>query len=282
LGSFLGASITGHPWIFLDQCVRHLIGVFGEYSLATQLVAELKPTDGNAPMVLAVIAMLLWRARDPDWRAQTLMDPIFIMALLGWVLGLKVSRFWWDWGMPATLLWLALQLQEQMERYLPFDSLRRLFIVFGLALGVFLGMSSDREGRWTWNVSKQYLTQNDADLKGWLPENGGIIYSADMVVFYDTFFKNPTAPWRYALGYESAMMRPDDLAVARNVQWNFGDLRAYEPWVKKMRPQDRLIITPSWLPTSGPARTVAAIPQLEWRQAANGWWIGRLPRKTGR
>lgn len=279
-GSVLGATFTGHPCQFLEQCARVLIGAFGQYALSNQLVAEFKPADGAAPMVLAVVTMLLWRARDPKWRAQNLMDPIFMMAVLGWLLGLEVSRFWWDWGMPATLLWLALQLQEQLERFLPFDSLKRLLIALGLALGVYLGMSSDRGDRWTWNLSKQYLTQSDPDLKGWLPEDGGIIYSADMVVFYDTFFKNPTAPWRYVLGFESGMMPPDDLAVARNVQWNFGDLRAYEPWVKKMRPQDRLIITPSWLPTSGPARTVASIPQLEWHQAGNGWWIGRLPRKA--
>jgi hypothetical protein len=280
-GSFLGASLTGHPWLFLDQCVRHLSGVFGDYFLANQLVAELKPMDGNGLMVLAVIAMLLWRARDPEWKARELGGPIFIMGLLGWLLGLKVSRFWLDWGLPAILIWLALELQEQCQHSVAFDSGKRLLMTLGLAMGVFLGMSSDRDGRWTWNLSKQYLTPDNPGLKGWLPESGGIIYSVDMTVFFETFYKNPTAPWRYVLGFESALMRPEDLAVARNVQWNFGDLRAYGPWVKKMRRQDRLIIPASWLPTIGPARTVASIPELEWLHAPNDWWIGRLPRKTG-
>jgi hypothetical protein len=281
-GSFLGASLTGHPWLFLDQCVRHLFGVFGDYVLTNQLVFELMPTDGEGPVVLAVIAMLLWRARDPDWKARELVEPIFMMGLLGWVLGLKVGRFWWDWGLPATLVWLALQLQQQFERYAAFDSWTRLFVTLGLAAAVCLGITADRGGRWTWNASKQYLTQDNPDLAGWLPESGGIIYSVDMTVFNDTFFKNPTAPWRYVMGFESALMQPEDLAVARKVQWNFGDLRAYAPWVKKMRRQDRLIIPISWLPTSGPARTVASIPELEWHHAANDWWIGRPSQTSGR
>jgi len=278
-GSFLGASFTGHPWIFLVQCVRHLFGVFGDYTLTSQLVGELTPTDGEGAIVMVVAGMLLWRARSPDWKAQELLNPIFMMGVLGWVLGLKVGRFWSDWGLPATVLWLALQLQKQLQQSIAFDSWQRLAVTLGLAAAVFLGITNDRSNRWTWNISKQYLTQENADLKGWLPENGGIVYSVDMAVFDEMFYKNPTAPWRYALGFESALMRPDDLAVVRKVQWNSGDLRGYGPWVKKMRRQDRLIISTAWMPTTGPAHTVASIPELEWFRADNGWSIGRLPQK---
>jgi hypothetical protein len=62
--------------------------------------------------------------------------------------------------------------------------------------------------------------------------------------------------------------------VVRKVQWNFGDLRAYEPWLTKMRPQDRLIIRSSWLHASGQPN----IPQLEWRYAVQDLWVGRLPQ----
>ena len=126
-------------------------------------------------------------------------------------------------------------------------------------------------------MTKQYLAQNDPALQGWLPESGGIIYSVDMTVFNDLFFKNPTAPWRYVLGFESALMLPEDLAVVREVAWNYGDLRGYDPWLKKIRPQDRLIIPESWLPTTGLTRG-GNIAELEWHRAANGWWIGRLRR----
>ncbi len=276
-GSFVGASLTGHPLVFLDQCVRHLSGVFGRAGFNRLLVPELRPADGSVSFVLAVIAMLLWRSRSSDWKPRDLVNPIFMMGVTGWLLGLQVGRFWWDWGLPAMLIWLVLELQKQFDNYVGFTSWNRLFVTLGLALGVFLGIGSDRDDRWTSNLTKQYLTQDNPDLAGWLPESGGIIYSVDMTVFNDTFFKNPNAPWRYVMGFESALMLPEDLAVAHNVAWNFGDLRAYDPWVKKMRVQDRLIITASWLPTSGLTRG-ANIPELEWHHAANDWWIGRLPR----
>jgi hypothetical protein len=274
-GSGLGATFTGHPFQFLDQCVRHLFSVFGDYTLSGQLVDELRPTDGEGPTVLAVAAVLLWRSRDKDWSGRELMDPIFMMGLLGWVLGLKVSRFWWDWGLPAMLLWLALQFQSELERHVEFRSPQRLVIALGLAAAAFLGITNDSGSRWTWNASKQYLAGTDPDLAGWMPDTGGIIYSVDMTVFYDTFFKNPNAPWRYILGYESAMMPPEDLAVVHKVQWNHGELGAYEPWVKKMTPADRLILTPMWMSS----HSVDQLTELEWHRAANDWWIGRLKRK---
>jgi hypothetical protein len=66
-------------------------------------------------------------------------------------------------------------------------------------------------------------------------------------------------------------MLPEDLAVLRKAQWNFGDARAYEPWVQKMRPEDRLIIHA----TGGAPPN---LPELEWNYAATEMWIGRLPR----
>jgi hypothetical protein len=272
VGSFLGCALTGHPFEFLVQSLRHLSAVFGQYSLARQLVAELLPSDGDFGAVLLVVMMLLWRARSPEWKARDLMNPLFLMGVLGWLLGLRVVRFWSDWGLPAALLWLAFEFQKEFQRLLPAESWQRLLITVGLAAGVYFGTTSDRSGRWTSNITTEYMTQDNQDLAGWLPDPGGIIYSADMRVFNDTFFKNPTAPWRYALGFEPALMRPDDLEVVRKVDWNYGDVRGYAPWLEKMRPEDRLVIRAA-------AGARPAIPQLEWHYAVTDLWIGRLPRK---
>ena len=63
-------------------------------------------------------------------------------------------------------------------------------------------------------------------------------------------------------------MPPEDLAILRKIQSNWYASQAYEPWVKKMRPEDRLILLQGSSPT---------ITALEWTYAANNTWIGRLP-----
>ncbi len=273
-GSFLGCAFTGHPWQFLFQSVRHLFGVFGDYHVDRELSTELLPSGGDPVVVLAVIAMLLWRSRSPDWKARDLLNPIFMMAVIGWLLGLRMYRFWDDWGLPAAMLWLALELQRQFETHVRFNSLSRLLLTAGTAMAAFLACTSDISSRYTWNLTNEYLTQDNPELSGWLPDPGGVLYSADMRVFNETLFKNPNAPWRYVLGFEPALMKPEDLAVLRKVQWNFGDVRAYEPWVKKMQPQDRLVLRASWLHAPGPPN----IPELEWKYAVSDLWVGRLPR----
>lgn len=274
VGSFLGCALTGHPWQFLFQSVRHLFGVFGDYHVDRELSAELLPSGGDPMVVLVVIAMLLWRSRAPDWKARDLLSPIFMMAVIGWLLGLRMFRFWDDWGLPATMLWLAFELQRQLETFVPFASLGRLLTTGAIAVATFLSGTSDINSRFTWNLTNEYLTPDNPELTGWLPEPGGVLYSADMRVFNETFFKNPKAPWKYVLGFEPALMEPEDLAVLRKIQWNFGDVRAYEPWVKKMRPQDRLVLRASWLHSAGPPN----IPELDWKYAVSDLWVGRLPR----
>ena len=270
LGSVLGCALTGHPIGFLVQSVRHMFGVFGGLVVNRQLEPELHPSDGAVPAVLAVAALLIWRKISIGWNPRVMLNPIFMMMALGWLLGLKMQRFWWDYGTPAFIIWVAMELQEHFEQDLSFDSLKRLFIVLALAAGAFLGFTSDRDGRWTENLTTAFLTQDNPSLEGWLPGPGGIIYNSDMDVFFETFYANPKADWKYILGFESGWMQPDDLLILRNYQWNFGDARALHDWVRKMRPQDRMIIR-------APGGSPPNIPELQWYYAATEMWIGRLP-----
>ena len=66
-------------------------------------------------------------------------------------------------------------------------------------------------------------------------------------------------------------MPDEDFQVFHKIMWNFGDAKAYEPWVKKMRPQDRLVIR-------GGRGSLPSSSQLEWEYGVSGIWIGRLPR----
>jgi hypothetical protein len=270
LGSVIGCGLTGHPFAFLIQSVRHMFGVFGSFVVNRQLEPELHPSDGAVPAVLAMAALLLWRKISLGWNPRAMLNPIFMMMALGWLLGLKMQRFWWDYGTPAFIVWVAMELQEHSEQELPLDSLKRLFITLAIAAGVYLGFTSDRDGRWTQNLTTAFLRADDPHLTGWMPGDGGIIYNSDMDVFFQTFYANPTANWKYILGFESGWMLPDDLKVLRNSQWNFGDTRAFEPWVAKMRPQDRMIIHAA-------GGSPPNIPELQWYYGATEMWIGRLP-----
>jgi hypothetical protein len=269
-GSFLGCALTGHPWEFLFQSVRHLFDVFGEVTVVRQLEPELRPSNGEIPAVLCVAVLLLWRGVSGGWNRRAVGNPIFAMMVLAWVLGLKTRRFWWDFGIPAFLLWVALELQEHCERRVSVTSVGRLGLTLALAAAAFLGFTSDRQSRWTGNLTTEYFMPGNPDAAGWLPAPGGIIYNTDMDIFFQTFFKNPTADWKYILGFESGWMRPQDLAVLRQAQWNFGDLRAFEPWVREMRPQDRFLTHSAGVPSG--------LPELQWHYVGSGLWVGRLPQ----
>jgi hypothetical protein len=93
-----------------------------------------------------------------------------------------------------------------------------------------------------------------------------------MQFFYNTFYKNPQGGWRYIVGFEPALMPPDDLKIYRGIHLAEGSPDSYQPWIKKMRPEDRVAISRPDQPE---------LPALEWKQAAHGVWIGRLPAKAG-
>ena len=162
---------------------------------------------------------------------------------------------------------IACDLQLLLQARFAVDSFKRLALTGGLAVVVYLAITNDGGSRWTSNLAQQYLTQDNPDLNGWMPEKGGILYSSDMTIFYQTFFKNPNADWRYILGFEPALMPDEDFQVFHKIMWNYGDAKAYEPWVEKMRPQDRLVIR-------GGRGSLPSSSQLEWEYGVSG----RLPR----
>jgi hypothetical protein len=271
-GIAIGASLTGHPFLFLGQILHHAINSFSSHSITRMLVIEFQPSDGAPLVIAAVLAMLGWRALRNSWNIKSVDNPLFLLGAAGWMLGLAVHRFWLDWGIPAICAWMTLEFQDYFTKKVGCYSWRRAGIVIIAGAALFLLVTSDIGGRWTNNLTIDYITSENPDTAQWLPEAGGIVYSTDMDVFYHMFYKNPKAPWRYVLGFEPTWMKPDDLAIYRNIQWNRFAFRSFEGWVKKMRPQDRLIIGYG----SGSA---PAIKGLEWYYAATGTWIGRLPKK---
>lgn len=271
-GICLGALFTGHPAVFLKQTWIHMTLAFGSASVQRVLVGEFQPFRGDAMMAVAIMTFILWRKISGKRSADILKDPVFILAVAGWSLGFVAVRFWADWGLPAAIVWIAKEINAWFIDNVEYESLPRIALVFVLSVVLFMAITTDVSGRWTYNLTTEYLSDSDPKQSEWLPGKDGIIYSADMTIFYQTFFRNPHATWKYALGFEPAMMPPDDLATLRKIQWNYQAYQAYEPWVKKMRSNDRLVLR-------GGYNAKPNISGLEWYYIVSGIWIGRAPRE---
>jgi hypothetical protein len=271
-GTFLGASLTGHPFESPYQAVVMACRAFGMHTTQRTLVTEFQPSSGEV-FGLVILGGLLILRQLAGLKARPLTgNPAFWLAALTWVLSFKATRFTEDWGWPALMVLIACDLQLLLQTRFAADSFKRLGLTCGLAAAVFLAITNDGGSRWTYNLTQQYLTTAEhPELKGWMPEKGGVLYSAEMTIFYQTFFKNPNGDWRYILGYEPGFMPDEDFQVYHKILWNFGDMKAYQPWVEKMRPPDRLVIR-------GAKGAPPNIPQLDWEYGVSGIWIGRVPR----
>ena len=271
MGSLLGAALTGHPVDYLSQAAQLALGAVGLHKTQLTLVTELRPSGGEI-QTLYLLGGLVAMRRLAGLKAPPLArHPAFWLVVLGWVLGCLTFRFWEDWGAPALIILIASDLQLLFEARFVADSFRRLALVCCIAAAAYAVTTNDVGSRWTNHLSWRILSTGDPATKGWLPDKGGIFYCADQEFFYQTFFKNPDADWRYILGFESTLMPKDDFKTYVNIFWNFGDAKAYKPWVDKMRPEDRLVI-------HGGAADEPNIPQLEWNHGLADLWIGRLPR----
>jgi hypothetical protein len=272
IGVLLGAMFTGHPVAYPVQALKLALLATGLHAAVRTMANELQPDSGDV-LALIILGGLLILRRLARLNAPPLTaTPAFWLVCFTWVLGFKVGRFWDDWGWPALMVLMTCDLQLLLQARCAMDSFKRLGLVCGVALAAYLCLTSDLNSRWSATLVDQYLTTAEhPELNGWMPEKGGIFYSADMTLFYQTFFKNPNGDWRYTLGFEPTWMPKEDFEVYHKVLWNFGDAKAYEPWVKKMRPEDRLAIRGG---RGGPPN----LPQLEWNYGVSGIWVGRLPR----
>jgi hypothetical protein len=265
-GVLLGALLTGMPFAFLWQSVHHpLLAFSGADAMA--LVREFQPYGGSPTLLVAVAVIVVVRKVWGGESARRLLaDPVFVLAALGWVLGLRVARFWMDWGMPALLVFLALEIEAIWPDDEP--SRRRLIVGIGLSVLSFLLLTSDVNGRWSHPPrDPAYRAMLAPEHAIALPDPGGILYCDDMRAFYDLFFLRPKAPWRYSTGYEPGLMPPADLAVYRAAVAT-RTIEAFEPWVRKMGPADRLVLHDEL--------GTPPIAALEWHSVGYGLWSGRV------
>jgi hypothetical protein len=270
-GVIVGSALTGHPFGYPLQAVRLATLAVGAHFTQRTMASELQPFGGDTLTLMALGGLLIARTVTKIKSVPLTRDPAFWLAAVCWILGFKVSRFWLDWGWPALMVLAADDIQLLLESQFAVDSFKRLGLVCGVALAAYLCVTSDSGSRWTSNLTTAYLTEDDQDLKGWMPDRGGTFYTVDMSLFYQTFFKNPNGDWRYMLGFEPTWMPAKDFEIYQKILWNFNDGKAYAPWVDQMTPADRLAVRAG---QGGPP----GIAGLKWKYAVSGIWLGRLPR----
>jgi hypothetical protein len=273
VGVFVGSLLTGHPIGYPLQAVHLAFMAIGEHQAMRTLATELRPFSGDIQAMGLFCGLVVMRRVTGINRVPITRDPACWLAFIGWVLGFKATRFWDDWGWTGLMVWMAGDAQALLERRFAANSFARLGLVCWLAAITYAVSTNDAAGRWSNDVAQYSITVKDkskSDLSGWMPGDHGILYSAERRVFYHTFFDNPTANWRYIAGFEPTLMPDDDFKVYNAARLGAPPSAAYEPWVAKMRPEDRLVI-------QGLA-SQPDIPKLEWKLTPDGLWIGRLPR----
>lgn len=273
IGIWIGACLTEHPVLFLKQTLTHLFLAFGTHDAEYLLVGEFRPGLADTNMLFVVLMVLIWKALRGKKIREAIDNPVFIIAAITFVLGFFSRRFWYDWGMVAACVWMAQEFEEFLSEHVNIYSLKRLAITGVSAIVLYMAITADVNSRWTSVKPRDRLSAEDQAQKPWLPGPGGIIYSDSMEVFYQTFYANPHGNWRYMLGFEPALMPKEDLEIFRNIQRNNGAYHFFTPWVKKMRPEDRLIL-------KGNSEQRPKIPDLEWNYVALGTWIGRKPQEV--
>ena len=271
IGVVIGSTLTGHPLEYPIQALQLAFLATGAHETQRTMAIELQPFNGDYLALSAVGGLLVLRTLAKLNSIPFSRDPAFWLACMCWVLGFKVGRFWDDWGWPALMVLISSDLALLFESRFEFDSIKRLGLVCAIALATYLGITCDFGSRWTSSQTTQYLTADNPDLQGWMPDKGGIFYTVDMSLFYQTFFKNPTADWRYMLGFEPTWMPKEDFKIYHSILWNFNDGKAYQPWIHQMTQADRVAVR-------GAGNGTPAIEGLDWKYAVSGIWLGRLPR----
>jgi len=266
-GTLLGALLTGDFIAFFNYHIFATLDIFNEKTFNWLLVTEFRA--GNVPFIwlLPVIPIIFWLVKNNKYKLSSLLsDPVFMLILLNWMLGIMTVRFWVDWGLPALMYWLSLRISDVIDSTDIFKQPRIKYglMLFLLASTVFLA-TNDGGGRYSRSVFDQPIDFSEERLKGWAPEADGIVYSNQMGVFYNHFHAYPEAPWKYILGFESALMPDEDRKILRNIGYNFGRTEEFLPWINKMRPGDRMILYGN----------LKDVPNTEWIQGSRFCWIGR-------
>ena len=217
-GIALGTLLTGAPVEFLTYNFKHFYWTLFRREGVQFVVQELEPLKGNVSLFVLVLGYV-FVSLSGGTRRERYAHPAFILGLLGWVLSFTIVRFWFEYGLPAMLVWIALDLQDRIEPRMRTDSPARLLLSIFAAMMFGFAVLLPHRAAWQENpivraraVRELYETKPDR-----MPGKGGVLYAATMRVFFVFFYLFPDAPWQYATGMEAGFMPVEDLRVYEDV-----------------------------------------------------------------
>ncbi len=271
-GIGLGALLTGHPVDFLEAFYRIYSRVAGAVWNPNFLVTELRPIPLNFQVFVLVSLVLLLLKERQVALGRAIDNPIFLSFIFGAFAGLRTGRIWLDIGVPALAAWLAWQGEELLESIPGYTGGRKLLVTLIVSGALFLSLTPDFSERWTARSRDVFLSTENPLQQGWLPEPGGILYSPNMEIFYDSFFSNPKADWKYILGFDGSLMPPEDYEIRKEMLWNRERpeyAKTFLPWIRKMTKADRFAVKGMVLE--------GHFMELDWRYMGGNVSVGRKP-----
>jgi hypothetical protein len=272
--STITAILLCGDWLLPFEIFKAVLSVLDSAEGTGSLVGELQPLTTFMNPILVVLFVCISAKLRGGEVMKKLDSPVFFIFAGSCFLSSGGVRWFAEFGVVALLIMMLEELQawlddDRLQRWFAWFSFPRFAIAMAAIALLFVGFTADQGSRWSSALKREYVEIDDPDIQGGLPGSDGIIYSSSMGVFFQTFFRYPNAPWKYMLGCEAAVMPEEDLQILRKIQWNREAWVSFEPWVKKMRPQDRM-----WIET-GFAGSKPGIEGLEWTKMTSYIWSGR-------
>ena len=270
LSTVLGAYLTGEFEQFLYFHYSATLNIFRETIYNWQLVTEFAEGNIHILWIIPTVAIIYLLVYSKKLRLNDLSkDPLFIMVLLCWMLSIKVVRFWTDWGLISIMFWLSYKISDLIEEM---QSVKKTFFRWTLFLFTVLSLTIliSNSG---WNNQKDRKDHSadfsKPELADYKPLDGGIIYNDSMKHFYYNYYAEPEGKYKYVLGFEPAIMIPENRKTFREIVYSSFHYSSYKPWIDKLTEKDRIFASTD---------ISCYYPQLDWVKAGKKLWIGKLSK----
>lgn len=287
IGIVAGAILTLHPIDTLWQPVLHAISALNPTGIEEPtVVAEFRPAYLQPRILYLVLILIVVRAYAAKPSSRSIfLHPSFILFIIGWILTFFVQRFWLDWGVMGLAVWLAYECELLMRKKQDDYSLSRLFTTAFFATILCLAANhqfkvNHEETMLARNTNMALLQAGITAEPSILPEEDGILYNAEMGIFYSLLYLYPLENFRYAVGFEPGLMPQEDFLIYQAYQKNKMPEELI-PWVSKMKDIDRLAFIADSKFSSDILEQDAVLKTLEWVFIPPHFWFG-IPNLANR